>query len=81
MVNDQNIANILRGILEGVDIGSDESYRQVCQQIGNSSLLPWQKELFINQLPSQYKTRKNSIAAGKLVLDLTDLIFNVNGKK
>lgn len=43
MVNDQNIANILRGILEGVDIGSDESYRQVCQQIGNSSLLPWQK--------------------------------------
>ncbi len=81
MVNDQNIANILRGILEGVDIGSDESYRQVCQQIGNSSLLPWQKELFINQLTSQYKTRKNSIAAGKLVLDLTDLIFNVNGKK
>ena len=77
----QNVSDILKGILEGIDIGSDESYCQACQQIKVSSLLPWQKELWINQLTVQRKEQKNFIITGKFILDLNDLIFNASGRK
>ncbi len=76
-----NVLDILKNILQGVDIASDISYHQSCQQIMNSYLLPWQKELCINQLTIQHSKQKNFIMTEKFLFDLSNLIDDISNKK
>lgn len=76
-----NVSDILKSVLQGVDIASNISYQQNCQRIINSCFLPWQKELCINQLTIQHSKQKNFIMTEKFLFDLADLIVDISNKK
>lgn len=70
-MNRDDVVSLLKGILEGVNIHSDVTYQQACQQIRNSMLPSLQKELIIAQLTNEYQERKKFIVGRKFILELS----------
>lgn len=75
-MNDKESFDIAKGIFTGMDLSTEIGYQNACNNVQNSNLEFWQKELVLCQLYNEYVRRKNIIEQGKKAADFAKFIYN-----
>lgn len=76
-MNDEEAFDLAKGIFTGMDLSTEIGYQNACNNILNSYMEPWQKDIALSQIHSKYIYNKNLIEQGKRVTDFVKLIYDI----
>lgn len=76
-MNDKESFDLAKGIFEGMDLSTEIGYQNACNNIQNSNMEPWQKDMVISKLYCEYIHRKNIVERGKRATDFVEQIYNL----
>lgn len=76
-MNDKESFDLAKGIFAGMDLSTEIGYQNACNNILNSYMEPWQKDIALSQLNNEYIRRKNVVEQGKKATDFFELVYNI----